>query len=189
MFAMLVLVASAVATSVAQPPTTPDATPAASPDDTPPPHRLALNLGLGLGFVGNSVVSPASSLMLAIDLGYHVDRGTTVGLHVSQGVFTGSISTLFSPEPYTFIPVTVAAFASQRFLDICWAGFMFGAHFDRTSGLGMPTSWSGNVDLGFMLGVDVVRWNDQSVSLYATTESEVSDTGFAGAMLGVAYRR
>ena len=187
---MLLLVASAFATSVVQPPATPEATTTPAADEAPPPRRLALNVGLGLGFAGNDTVSPGPALTLAVDVGYHIDRSTTVGLHVSEAVFQDSVSTIGGSESYTFIPVTVAGFATQRFLNICWAGFMFGAHFDRMSGLGMPTSWSGNVDLGFMLGVDVVRWkDDESISLYASTESEVSDTGFVGAMLGVAYRR
>ena len=170
-----------------QPPATPDAAPAPVVDDTPP-HRLAIDLELGIGFAGTSELDPGPAPTLGIDVGYHFDRDTTAGIHLSEGSFSGTLPGSVAGS-YSYIPVSVDAFAAQRFLGICWAAFLLGAHFDRTSGGGMPTQWTGNIELGLAVGVDVWRWKDQSLGLFALTESEVSDDGYVGAVIGVAYRR
>lgn len=186
---VLVLVASVVASagSSVQPAQAPDATPAAVVDDTPP-HLLAIDLELGIGFAGTSQLSPNPALTLGIDLGYHIDCDTTVGIHLSEGSFSGTQPGSVSGS-YTYIPVSADAYASQRFLGICWGAFLLGAHFNRTSGGGMPTQWTGNLELGLGLGVDLWRWKDQSLGLFALTESEVADSGYVGAIVGVTYRR
>jgi hypothetical protein len=185
---VLVFVASVVATSVVQPPA-PDSTPAPAVVDDTPPHRLAVDLELGIGFAGTSTLSPGPALTLGIDVGYHIDRDTSLGIHVSEGSFSGTLPGSVAGSSYSYFPVSVDAYAAERFLGICWGGFLLGAHFDRTSGGGMPTQWTGNIELGLALGVDIWRWQDQSLGLFALTESEVSDNGYVGAIVGVAYRR
>jgi hypothetical protein len=181
---LVVLLGSAFATSVVQPPAT-DATAAPAADDTPP-HPLAFDLEVGLGFVDVPNLSPGPALTLGLDLGYHFDRTTTVGLHVSEGAFSGSIPT--SPQSYSYIPISVEAFAAERFLDICWGGVLLGAHFERIAGGGMATTWNGDVLLGFMAGVDIWRWQDQSLGVFALAESGITES-FMDATVGVTYRR
>lgn len=166
--------------------------PQPEPPSTKPPEPysvFALNLQLGVTFATNGDLNPDPAPSLGVDVGVRTDPATTLGLHLSFARLRGNAAEDVGGYQYTTLPIDLTAFATERFLDVAWGGAFLGGHFDRYSDPYNPTTWTSGVTFGLIVGLDLVKIGEQHLGVFALAESEVSDSGYVGATIGVAVRR
>ncbi|HUJ63740.1 MAG TPA: hypothetical protein VLX92_34810 [Kofleriaceae bacterium] len=165
-----------------------DPAPSAPSEPAPPPLAVAVELGLADG--ETTYVSPAATPSLGLEVGYHVDRITTVGLHLGFAHASDDQSELFGSTPYTLVPIDVAAYVSGTAHDLLWGGVFAGAHFDRFQVNGEPVTWDTGLGLGLFAGLDLVRVDDLRFGAFVSIQTEVGgSTGYEAATAGLSFRR
>jgi hypothetical protein len=113
-----------------------------------------------------------------------------VGLHLAIGSSTGTYTIDVSPveHPLELVPVDVALFAQMTLYDRLWVAAFAGLHLDRV--IKDTTEWHAGIGLGLEGGVDVLRFGRHRFGVIGSlTGGLISQTGYGGFLIGVAYRR
>jgi zinc protease len=154
-----------------------------------PPRSLALMLSAGHA-TARLIGSDTSGFMVAGDLGFRFSATNAVGLHLAIGSSTGTYTIDVSPveHPLELVPVDVALFAQMTLYDRLWVAAFAGLHLDRV--IKDTTEWHAGIGLGLEGGVDVLRFGRHRFGVIGSlTGGLISQTGYGGFLIGVAYRR
>jgi hypothetical protein len=173
----------------------PDPTAPATPASEPPlpyPSRLALDVGLEVLSSHTAVLPAATGVGFKVEVGYHFDDVTSVGLHLALGRAAGSYEPEFQPYSTQIVPFEIGAYARATGLDRLWVQLFLGLHYDwqQANGTEIDPTSGFSAGVGISGGVDVVRIGGYRLGVYGTISGTViSDIGYASFGGGFSLRR
>ena len=155
------------------------------------PRRLAFGLAAGFA-TGDVNHDSASGIHVAVDIGFHIDSDTALGVELGAGYLSGSYDTGdFTPilHPISVMPVDVDLFAQVSGYARLWGAAFAGLHLDHVVDDGAG-SWTNGIGIGLQGGVDLWRPGRERLGIFGRAESVLgSGTSFAAFSIGVAYHR
>jgi hypothetical protein len=155
------------------------------------PRRVAAGVvaGLSTGDVNHDGVS---GMHAAVDIGFHIDPDTAIGVQLGVGYLSGTYDVgEFIPmfHPISVVPVDVALFARVSGYDRLWGAAFAGLHLDHVID-DAGGAWATGLGIGVQGGVDLWRPRHERFGLFGRIESVLgSGTSFAAFSVGVAYHR